>query len=278
MKLLGLSFLVFISSISQAQHSTLRFTDEPISFNQQSVLLVPFKSKMYLSDINRELAVENELTTNEIIQRFTNGIDQSILFAFEKNCNIASFYELEDEESDQDLNYIYDNLRLEYELVSTDENKKGLKNLKNKFKKKEEQTYQSGEIRNGEIYTETDTRERYMKAVVENNEMLDSMHYKFDNTYFLFITELDIRNQYTDAISMQQMDYSRELKLHYTIYHKDGQILSTGVSTTSFPSSLNDINKIISGYFPILAQNIYDDLFSSEPAENSSKLDLKLWK
>jgi len=261
-----------------AQHSTMRFTNEPIRLNQQSVLMVPFESKMYLSDINKELATENNLNAEQIIQRFTNGIDQSIYYTFRDRCNITSFYELEDQESTKDLNYIYDNLNLEYELVSKGDQASGFDKMKNKFKKKESQEYKRGEIRNGEIYSERDDRERYMKAVVKNDEMLDSMHFKFNNTYFLFITELDIKNLYADAIAMQRMDYDREVKVHYTLYHKNGEILSTGVSATTFPATLNNIDKIISGYFPILAQNIYAELFPDESKAEESKIDLKLWK
>ncbi|MEQ8625125.1 MAG: hypothetical protein RJQ00_10665 [Vicingaceae bacterium] len=261
-----------------AQHSTMRFTNEPIRLNQESVLMVPFESKMYLSDINKELAEENNLTADQIIQRFINGIDQSIYYTFRDRCNITSFYELQDGESGKDLNYIYDNLKLEYELVSKGDQSSGFDRMKNKFKKKEDQEYKRGEIRDGEIYSERDERERYMKAVVENNEMLDSMHFKFDNSYFLFITELDIKNLYTDAIAMQSMDYDREIKVHYTLYYKNGEILSTGVSATTFPGHLNNIDKIISGYFPILAQNIYVELFPDESKAEESKIDLKIWK
>lgn len=275
-----LSFFVFLLSVNICfgQHTTMNFSNEPIRLNQQSVLLVPFESKMYLSDINKELALENELNSNQIIQRFTSGIDQSIYYTFQKRCNITSFYQLDDEESSLDLNYIYDNIKLEYELVSTGEQASSLEKVKNKLKKKGEKDYQGGEIRNGEIYTERDNRERYMKAIVENNNMLDSMHYKFDNTYFLFITELDIKNKYEDAIALQQKNYKRELKMHYTLYHKNGDILSTGVSTTTFPATLNDIDQIISGYFPILAKNIYTDLFPDESQKEESKIDLKIWK
>lgn len=256
-----LTLFTLLSLIARSQHSTMRFTDDPINLNQQSLLLVPFESRMYLSDINKELATENNLNAEEIVSRFISGIDQAIYNTFQKRCNISSFYALEDQDSKQDLRYIYSNLKLEYELLSKKADEKGLKKIKNKFSKKEEDDYQRGKIENGQIITKRDDRERYMKAVVENETMLDSMHFKFDNKFFLFITQLDLKNRYEDAISMQQMDYEREIKIHYTLYHKNGEILSTGLSRTTFPANLNDINAIISNYFPILAQQIYDELF-----------------
>ncbi|MEX2380406.1 MAG: hypothetical protein WD530_06665, partial [Vicingaceae bacterium] len=186
---------------------------------------------------------------------------------------------LEDEEAEGDLSFIYNNIKLEYELVEKAESRSGLKKLKSKLKK-EDDSYQRGRVENGEIITKRDDRERYMKAVVKDQKMLDSMHYKFNNKYFLFVNELDIKNIYEGAHQMAQMDYDREIKLHYTLYQKDGEILSTGVSRTTFPAQLNDINAIIKDYFPILAQQIYTDLFPAEGEENgnNSKFGLKKWK
>ena len=276
---LPIIIIFFQASELSAQHSTLNFSDSPINLNQQSLLIVPFNSRMYLSDINTELGRENNLTSDEIIERFIAGVDQSIYYTFRERCDISSFYLLEDESIEQDLNYIYSNLKLEYELVASTEEKSKIEQFKNRFKKKNDEKYKKGSINNGEIVSTRDNRERYMKAVVKDNKMIDSMHYKFDNKFFLFITQLEIRNNYTDAISMEQMQFNREIKLHYTLYHKSGEILSTGISRTSFPSQLNDINSIISKYFPILAKNIYNDLFEIEDETASkSKSKLKIWK
>src|SRR5699024_299726 len=110
--------------------------------------------------------------------------------------------------------------------------------------------------------SKTDNRERYMKAIVTDPSMLDSLHFIFDNDYFLFITELDLKNKYNQEMQMGRSDFERELKLHYTIYKKNGEIVSTGISKTTFSSNLNDIDKIVKTYFPILAEQIYADLFA----------------
>ncbi len=262
-----------------AQHSTLRFTDRPIDLNRQSVLLIPFESKMFSSDINKKLAESNQMNTQEIIGRFTAAIDQSILYTFQERCDVSSFYQLEAEETTKDLNYIYDNLDLEYELVSKTVEKTKAEKLKEKLKKKQDDSYQRGSINSGQIVSKRDERERYMKAVVKDPTMLDSMHFKFDNKFFLFVNQLDIRNDYSDMIAVQQGTYERIIQLHYTLYQKDGTILTTGISKTNFPSHQNDINQIIKNNFPILAQYIFDDLFPPVEEETGSKLNVKkLWK
>jgi hypothetical protein len=267
MKFSALLVLFTITAHSFGQHSTLRFTDEIVNLNHQSLLMVPLQSNMYRSDINRQLAESNNLTTTEIISRFTSGIDQAIVYTFQKKCAVSSFYQLQDEESENDLNYIYDNLKYEYELVSDTKEKSKVEKLKEKFNKKKEAEYDRGGLIDGQIVTKRDDRERYMKAVIKENSMLDSVHFKFDNNFFLFINELDLNTNYGTTNDMQTMNYNRLLKLHYTLYHKNGQILTTGISTTSIPSNLYDIDKIIKSYFPILAENIFADLFIDETAD-----------
>lgn len=278
MRLLFAIFIVCLAFTSNGQHSTLRFTDSPIDLNRQSLLIVPFEGKMFRTDINKQLAETNQLSSEEIIERFSAAIDQSILYTFQERCDVSSFYLVEDEEIEGDLAYVYDNLYLEYELVSKTEEKSQAEKLKEKFKKKQNDKYDRGSLQNGQVVTKRDDRDRYMKAVVEDNKMLDSMHYKFSNKFFLFVNQLDITNDYSDIIAVQQGTYDRIITLHYTLYHKDGQILTTGISKTSFPSNQNDINQIIKNNFPILAQYIFDDLFPPVEEEKKPKLNLKPWK
>ncbi len=270
--------VLFCGSI-KAQHSTLRFTDQAINLSQKSVLVVPFENKMYLSDINKALAEHNNLSSDQIIARFTAAIDQSIYYAFQEKCKVSSFYGIKDSTVVEDLSYVYDNLDLEYELVSNTEDKSKAEQLKAKLKKKEDNTYQKGQINNGQVITTRDIRERYIKTIIKDQQMLDSMHFKFDNDYFLFVNQLDIKNDYSDMIAVQQGSFDRIIHLHYTLYSKDGNILTTGISKTSFSNRENDINKIITNNFPILAQYIFEDLFPPIEEKSDSKIKLKNpWK
>ena len=270
-----------ISSFVMAQHSTLRFNDEPFMLDHQSILIVPFESKMYLSDVNNEIAQHNQMNSQEIIERFTNALDQSLYYTFNERTKVTSFYTLGDEESLSELKYIYQNIDLEYELVEVEDEKKGaFHKIKEKVNKKdkEDSKYDRGGIQNGEVVTKRDPRERYMKAMIKDQRMLDSMHMKFDNRFFLFLNELDFNNIYEDGVSMQSMKFDRELKVHFTLYREDGTILTTGISRTRVPSTENDINVITSQYFPILAKNIFNALFDEEleaKSENKKKLPWK---
>lgn len=279
-------YLILVLSLSVgqfllAQHSTLRFQDEPFRLDQQSILVVPFEQKMYLSDVNPEIARANGLTTSQIIERFSNALDQSIYYAFRDRCKVTNFRNFEDDSISRDLAYVYQNVDLEYVLVKkASKSKNGIQALSKPFTKKNKQSdqYDRGGINEGQVMTKSDERERYMKAVVKEQQMLDSMHSKFDNRFILFLNELDFKNDYTDALAMQTMDYKREIKVHFTLYTKEGELLATGISKTMVASTENDIDHITSKYFPILAENIFEALFETDE-DGTSEAKIKFpWK
>jgi len=281
MRSLILATCLLLSQFALAQHSTLRFQDEPFMVDHQSILVIPFEEKMYLSDVNHEIARENELSTAQIIRRFSAALDQSVYYAFRDRCRVSNFRDFPDDSVNAVLSYVYQNVDLEYVLVNKESKSKGgIQSLSKKFKKKDNKAdkYDRGGLEAGEIKTKRDERERYMKAVVKEQTVLDSLHQRFSNKYILFLNELDFKNDYSDALAMQNMDYKRELKVHFTLYSKQGKLLATGISKTMVPSTENNINHITSKYFPILAQNIFEALFPAEDGETSEAKIKMPWK
>ncbi len=261
-----LALFIPFSTLLFAQHSTRMYIDEPFDLNEQTILLIPFEADMYLSDANSAIAKYNSLETIEIIERFRRAVDQNILHTFE-NCDVNSFYDMDQDSAHNILNHIRENVRMEYELVPKNNRENPAKTLATKFKRKPKKQSNNG-IKNGQIVSKRDEKERYMKAIVTNDKIIDSLTKKFDVDYCIFITELDFNNIYTESMHLGSTDNERELKLHYTIYRNDGLMLSTGISKTKLPSHINNINQIIGNYFPILTQQIYDDLIREESRSN----------
>ena len=243
----------------KAQHSVMNFSDEPININQRSLLIIPFEPFMFQSDINRELSNEKPMDGAEICKRFAKGIDQSFQSVFQKRCDVNSFYFLDETRRFQDLSFVFENRKLEYVSASTHQVEKpvGIKGL---FGKKAEE--EKNGIHNGQIVTAQDNSEKYMKAIA-NQLLVDSLSRQFNSDFLLFVNQLDIKNIYGSVYEMSNMEYEREISIHYTLYSTSGKILSTGISSARFPATENNIDRIISKYFPNLAKNIYKDLFSS---------------
>lgn len=258
MKKILFLFLLGISQIVLAQHSVMNFSDGYVDMSHKSLLIVPFEPFMYQSDIHRELYKENQMDSDEICKRFAKGIDQSFQYVFREKCDVSSFYFLEESKRFQDLSFVFQNRKLEY-VESPAEGKK-LSNIRGLFSKKAEKEKEG--ISNGQVVSVEDDSEKYMKAVA-NNLLIDSLKRQFRTDFILFVNQLDIKNRYGSVYEMANMEYKREIDLHYTLYSSNGKILSTGISSTTFPATENDIHTIISEYFPALAQNIYKDIFNN---------------
>jgi triosephosphate isomerase len=68
---------------------------------------------------------------------------------------------------------------------------------------------------------------------------------------------------------LSTLSYKRKIKVHYTIFDKEGKELHGGAAIVYMPPTTNDMNKIINNYFPILAQNMSENI----PGAQTSKLD-----
>lgn len=239
----------------------MNFSDDYISMSNKSLLIIPFEPFMYQSEINRELHKENQMEGEEICKNFAEGIDESFRYVFKDKCNVSSFYYLEENKRYQDLSFVFQNRKLEYVQNEAVQENTG-KGLKAFLSGKNQNTASEGLIA-GEVVSIEDNKRKYMKAVA-NELLIDSLRRQFKSDFILFINQLDIKNMYGSVYEMANMDYNRKIDLHYTLYNSDGNILSTGISSTVFPATENDIHHIIADYFPVLAKNIYEDLFSND--------------
>jgi len=149
------------------------------------------------------------------------------------------------------------------EVQEEEEETKGNKIL-NKFKKKEkDDEYTEAGINNGQIVSQVDNREKYMKTVISNDELLATLNKKYQAQYYIFINELDIKrgmeSQYVNSSKVED----RTIKVHYTIFNNKEEV-SSGAVITTFGGNENDINKIIKSQFGIIAEKIVNKIIPIE--------------
>jgi hypothetical protein len=269
MKKLILCLLASASTIiSVAQSTTTGDVTEPIITNKKSVLVIPFESKMYLSDIDRDLAQKNEMNFQEIKAKFRAALDREIFIALKAYYNPLSFYSFEPKESRAELAYIYNSIGFKYEVMPEEvvvEKESAGKKLLNKFKKKEkEEEYIEAGIQNGEIISQVDNREKYMKTKIANEKLLLNLNKKFSASHYVFINQLDIKRSADMRYVAAEEQYKREIKVHYTIFDNAGKEVSSGAIKSRFASGQNDIDKIIKVQFPLIAQRIVSNLIGPD--------------
>lgn len=272
--------LLSIVTIS-AQNSTRGNLKEPVINSKASVLIIPFESKMYISDIDRDLAQNHQMNFQEIKGKFRAALDREIFIALKQDYNPQSFYSIPPEESIKELAYIYNSIGYKYEVVPDDvvvkKENAGTKFI-GKFKKKSKRNgdpeldsgseeYIEAGIQGGQVVSQVDNREKYMKTSIVNAKLLPSLNSKFNTTYYIFINQLDIKKGADIRYSASPEGHKREIKVHYTIFDNTGGEVSSGAIKTRLPPNANDINKIIRVQFPLVAKRIVSNLIIPVEAE-----------
>ena len=253
-------FFVVIFSISFnsfSQETTTGDVPANVVTNKGSVLIIPFEPRLYISDIDNQIVVKNEMNYQDIKAKFRAALDQNLFITLKPYFSPLSFYTLQEEEARMELSYIYNSIGYKYEVLPMEEEEetKGNK-LLNKFKKKEKNDeYTQAGINNGQIVS--------MKTVISNDELLATLNKKYQAEYYIFINELDIKrgmeSQYVNSSKVED----RTIKVHYTIFNNKEEV-SSGAIITTFDGNENDINKIIKSQFGIIAEKIVNKIIPIE--------------
>ncbi|MFB0925827.1 MAG: hypothetical protein QMB65_11205 [Vicingaceae bacterium] len=251
-----------------AQNSTTGKSEETVAGNngKTSVLVIPFESKMYLSDIDRDLGEANDLNFQDIKAKFRAALDREIFIALKPYYNPLSFYAIAPQESRAELAYIYNSIGYKYEVVPQEEvvkKENTATKLLGKFKKKEKEYTKAG-MSGGQIVSQVDNREKYMKTTLPNPKLLPNLNEKYRVSHYIFINQLDIKRSADMRYVASSEQYKREIKVHYTIVDNTGKEVSSGAIKSRFSSKVNDIDKIIKVQFPLIAQRIVSNLLGPD--------------
>lgn len=269
MKKVVLSLVISMFSIGFYAQNTTTGNEEGSGLTaQSSVLIIPFESKMYFSDIDRDISQKSELNFHEIKAKFRAALDQNIYIALKKYHKPLSFYSIEPTEAKKELAYIYNSIGYKYEVVPEEEvvEKESVgKKFIGKFKKKEkEEEYMEAGIRNGEVVSQVDNREKYMKTAISNEKLLANLDKQYKASYYIFVNQLDIKRAADMRYLATDEAYKREIKVHYTIFDATGKEVSSGAIKSRFSSNKNDIDKIIKEEFPLIAERMVSNMMGTD--------------
>lgn len=246
-------------------------------------LIIPFEPKMYMSGIDRDLAMKTGMTFQQIRDNMRFGLTNVLLTDLHRKMSCISLMHVDTGSVDKELAYIYSSIGYKYkdlpeeQLLTAEEikpDKDAAPIVKAKFKinhfvgnvkekvssigeeEKVEETDYSG-VNNGEIVTTYSQAEKYMATSIHNPNLLTQLHAKFDATVFIFINQLDIEKAAQPTQKGLATDsYKRKVKVHYTIFKLDGTEISSGACLSYFSSKTNDMNVIIKTHFASIASSI----------------------
>ena len=178
--------LLLYCSTAFSQDNTFGFGKETYANDRGQILLVPWENKMYISDINKEVSNRTNLSIDEIKRLFREGFCQIFAQNAAENWDVIDLVTSGEEGHLRDLERIHRSISYRYEDVPPTEEPAKAKRLLMKLKPKtsEGQEANGGKIKNGEIYTYYDEKERYMNTQINNPELMSYLADQYEFEYF----------------------------------------------------------------------------------------------
>lgn len=241
------------------------------------VLVIPFDPKLYMSGIDAKIVEETGLTYNQVRERMRLGLAHNVSIAVDmvySNSVLLVPYDTLTQQIEDDLEYTYSSIGYTYDEIPRDSaeieiEKKGLdkvvSNIGGIFKKDETEdtSYEPGTatIADGEVVTVPDDSERFMNTKIHNPNLFYFLSSTYQCDMFVFINQLDIEAEAPKSmIGLEANDYLRKIKVHYSIFNINGDLIHGGAVVTYFDTKTNDLNSIINGYFTPIAERIAQHL------------------
>jgi hypothetical protein len=241
--------LIFLSTISQTLSAQSKTENDTISYHK--VLLLPYNPKYYLSDADRDIAEQSNESPQAFRKKFNEESDRKVFIEVSKTATCVSLFEDTSAQLIEDVSVMLSKTGFQYDTPTIKE--KG--SVKKKIFKTDinKDAYDS---RTSSQYINDQAELKYMRAIVNQPELLIDLANKYHFDLFVFITQMEFKTNYSSCMDIANKIYKREIMLHFTIYDKQGNLVAGNFAKTFFPSNENSVNTIISKQFPQLAQGV----------------------
>lgn len=239
--------LLTVSLTSYSQDKTIKTDSKTESMNElaskNKIMLIPFESRMYLSEIDAKINQESKLSAKQIKAMMRDGLNEQLYKKLKSKMNVVDMVD-DTAKTRKDLDNIYQYLSYQYQKTPNQENYKAPKNEK-----------ETKGVNNGQIVVETTSDSRFMNAKLKNATLVPYLTGKYKTNLYLFINELDIKS-FNSIPGDFSATSNRKIIVHYTIYTYDAKEINSGIAEVEMPSNINNPNKIINSYFSQVADLI----------------------
>lgn len=211
-----------------------------------SVLIIPYKPAMHLSDADTDLSQGSEMEMPKMRETFRRGMIKAL------NRDFAEVFDTRMQSNDfvrgdnRDLDLLYHSIYYESDSVYPLKYPKHF-TVKDSLPKKKETSKAKKEV-------------KYINAGLHDKMLISDLSKKYNSDYIIFLNEIDIETHFEDCLNLALKIYRRDLKVHYTIFDKNGKQVYGDVAISHFASNSNDVNEIIEKNFPAISNYILTSL------------------
>lgn len=217
---------------------------------KHSYLIIPNEPKLYISTADRDIAQRTGATYVQIRETFRRALVKELQQEFSK-LGTSQILLADSGEVYADLKYTYYNIGYKYEPTPAEETmvkdfEKTKKFIEKVLPKKEEHV---AEVKDEEV-------EHFMNTSIHNPNLLAYLNEKYGSTRFIFINQLDIKDEPKSAYDYGTGDLDRVVRVHFTIVDINGNVISAGLAKKEFPAKYSTTQLIVSYTFPTIVKFI----------------------
>lgn len=277
--LLILVFVMFACLPVFAQKTESDVEDEELDIEDIGesgikIMIIPFNPSYYKRDINQDLKQYSEKYNKEKVQEvkawFSFGLDENISpriltlnsSSQEKKVLLNDFAT----DTDNDIKKIYSNIEYKYEKRDkkyANKNAMLVDNLMGKLR----QGKATSSMNFNQDYESDKKHKEYMNAYISDPTILPYVAERYGVQLFVFINQFEIFTDYKKCLDQENKIYQRQIKLHFSIFDRDGDQLYGDLAIISFyPTVSKDIDQIIMERFPVVA-NYFSKAFPDASEE-----------
>ncbi len=243
----------------QAQDYTSGVPDS--TFNKDSVseiriLIVPFNPAMYFSDADKDIGDVSQLPPGEVRRRMSANLENALSDQFGLYYNSKGISKTKDAADDLDL--IFGSIQYAPKPANPQENseeEKPAKSVLNGLKQK---------LKEGQKDTEkqkADESSIYMDVAFSDQRLLNYLGDKYETDYVIFVNQFEIITDYENCIDLQNRKYYREIRVHYSVYSRDGKRVGGQVIVMPYHSNENQISVIVRDNFGQISRQLMEQVY-----------------
>ncbi len=227
--------------------------NEPVTPVKHSILLVPFKPTMFMTEIGKAVNTSTHLNYSQITEAFRHNMDLALANTFKEKYSTVSILQKE-KKTDTTLAYIYSLIGYHYDLMP------GQDTAGESHAEFDPTLQKEHFINKGQLQVPMDYSKRFMNVDIPDTHLLPYLSKQYGTDIFIFINELDIKNVSNPTQDLNESNLRREVIVQYSILNTQYNYLLDGILTTYFPYSENDPKVIGEKYFPVIAQSMMKEL------------------
>ncbi|MFM2207946.1 MAG: hypothetical protein RL213_1921 [Bacteroidota bacterium] len=214
---------------------------------ENHILLIPYAPSMHLSTADVDISMSTGIEIGELREKFRNGILRSL------NSAMTGDRQLEVLQSDHVIaadgtdQVLYKSIFYQQDTIWPMKYK-GLDSL---LKKKISYTIKN-KLRPFE--------KSYMNIGFHDQRLLGELAESYGADTFLFLNEFEIKDNVKDCMDVEGQVHDREVRIHYSVFDREGKQLYGDVSVAHVWSNVNDAEEIMRSTYPSITAYILSSI------------------